>query len=105
MFLVTRWESKAFTKEMKTKTLHFYRVSLTELEALPEVWLHHMHICDVGEAIPEKDDGMKEIAREGRLYPGEGCINFDAILKRIPNIPFAIELPNAFEFVSQRTRQ
>jgi sugar phosphate isomerase/epimerase len=78
-----------------TLYLHFSRVSLTEVEALPEEWLHLMHICDVGEAIPETEDGMKQIAREGRLYPGEGCINFEAILKRIPNIPLSIELPNA----------
>ena len=78
-----------------TLYLHFSRVGLDEVEALPKEWLHFMHICDVGEEIPETEDGMKRIAREGRLYPGEGCLDFQAILQRIPNIPFSIELPNA----------
>jgi sugar phosphate isomerase/epimerase len=78
-----------------TLYLHYSRVGLDELEKLPRKWLHFMHICDVDEPIPETVDGMKAVAREGRLYPGEGCIDFGAIMKIMPNIPLSIELPNS----------
>ncbi len=78
-----------------TLYLHFSRVKMDELANLPKEWLHFMHICDTGEEIPRTEDGMKSIAREGRLYPGDGCIDFRAILKTIPDIPLSIELPNA----------
>lgn len=35
------------------------------------------------------------IAREERLYLGEGCVDFAAIFARLPNTPLSIELPNA----------
>ena len=79
-----------------TLYIYFSRISFDELEDLPKEWLHFMHICDVAHGIPETEKRMKQIAREERLYPGEGCIDFYQILKRIPpNIPFSIELPNA----------
>lgn len=81
---------------LDTLYFHFSRVGLDELEALPKEWFHFMHICDTGEEIPKTEAGMKHIARDERLYIGEGCIAFQAILKRIPGtIPFSIELPNA----------
>lgn len=78
-----------------TLYLHFSRVKMDELKKLPKEWLHLMHICDTVEEIPQTEDGMKSIAREGRLYPGDGCIDFREILETIPNVPFSIELPNA----------
>ena len=38
---------------------------------------------------------MKYVAREGRLFVGEGGIDVPAILERMPRVPYSIELPNA----------
>lgn len=37
---------------------------------------------------------MLHVARDERLYFGEGCIDFSAILGRLPPMPYSIELPN-----------
>ena len=74
---------------------HFSKVGLEELATIPRQWLHFMHICDTVPAIPETRDGMIRIARDDRLYVGEGCIDFAAIMERVPSIPLSIELPNA----------
>jgi len=78
-----------------TLYIHLSRVNLDELSALPPEWFHFMHLCDTPGEIPAAREGMIQIARAGRLYVGEGCIDFGAILDRLPPIPFSIELPNA----------
>jgi sugar phosphate isomerase/epimerase len=80
---------------LDTLYIHFSRVSLDELSALPRDWFHFMHICDTSEEIPTNREDMIHIVRDGRLYVGEGCIDFQAIFERLPAIPFSIELPNA----------
>ena len=78
-----------------TLYIHFSKVPLEELEELPSQWFHFMHICDTGSEIPSTREGMIHIARDNRLYVGEGCIDFAAIIDRLPPIPLSIELPNA----------
>jgi sugar phosphate isomerase/epimerase len=78
-----------------TLYLYFSQVELAELEALAPQWLHFVHICDTRAGIPASREGMVHVARDERLYIGEGCIDFAAIFERLPNIPFSIELPNA----------
>lgn len=78
-----------------TLYFHLSRVGLGELEALPSEWLHFLHVCDTIRDIPATREGMVHIARDERLYLGEGCIDFSAIFDRLPDIPFSIELPNA----------
>ena len=78
-----------------TLYLHFSGVDLDELAALPREWLHFMHINDTSKKIPTTRDGLIHVARDERLYIGEGSIDFAAIFERIPDIPFSIELPNA----------
>lgn len=73
---------------------HFARVRLHELDALPRRWFHFMHLCDVGGEIPTTRAGMVHVARDERLYVGEGCIDLAALADRLPPIPFSIELPN-----------
>ena len=53
-----------------------------------------MHICDAADVCYTKDD-MIHVARDARLYPGEGSIDFSAINYMFPDLPLAIELPNA----------
>jgi sugar phosphate isomerase/epimerase len=78
-----------------TLYLHFSSVALGELEALPPEWFHFLHICDTKKDIPATREGLVHIARDERLYLGEGCIDFAAIFDRLPDIPFSLELPNA----------
>jgi sugar phosphate isomerase/epimerase len=77
-----------------TLYFHFSNIGLDELTALPPDWFHLIHICDTAEEIPTTRDGMIRIARDERLYIGEGCIDFAAIFDRVPGVPFSIELPS-----------
>lgn len=77
-----------------TLYFHYSRTRLDELELLPREWFNFMHICDTSKEIPATRDGMVHVARDERLYFGEGCIDFTAILERLPPMPYSIELPN-----------
>jgi sugar phosphate isomerase/epimerase len=78
-------------------TLHFHcsRVRLDELDAVPAEWFQFMHLCDGPKEIPATKEGLIHTAREERLYPGEGGIQIAAILNRLPDMTYSIELPNA----------
>lgn len=78
-------------------TLHFHRsrVSINELETVPQKWFHYVHICDAPKDIPTTTEGLIHTAREERLYLGEGGIDVASILNRMPNIPYSIEIPHA----------
>jgi len=78
-----------------TLYFHFAGVGLDQLAALPPDWFHFLHISDTVAEIPTTREAMIHIARGERLYVGEGCIDFAAILDRLPGVPFSIELPNA----------
>lgn len=80
---------------LDTLYIHFAGISLDELSALPREWINFLHICDTGEEIPANREDMVQIIRDGRLYLGEGCIDFRAIFDRLPFVPYSIELPNA----------
>jgi sugar phosphate isomerase/epimerase len=78
-----------------TLYVNYSQVKLEELDALPREWFHMAHLCDAPAGIPQTVDAMKQIAREGRLYVGEGVINIAEIFDHMPQIPYSIELPNA----------
>ena len=73
---------------------HFSNVSAAELQRLPSEWFNFLHICDTASTIPTDKEGMIHIARDDRLYIGEGGIDFAALLANLPPIPYSIELPN-----------
>jgi len=77
-------------------TLHFQRsrVALEELDALPDEIFHFAHICDAGKEIPAAHEDLIYTAREARLDPGQGEIDVAAILARLPNVPYSLEIPN-----------
>jgi sugar phosphate isomerase/epimerase len=77
--------------------LHFNRsrVGLDELDAVPRNWFAFVHLCDAPKDIPTTEEGLIHAGRADRLYVGEGGIDIVAILNRLPEIPYAIELPNA----------
>ncbi len=78
-----------------TLYIHYSKVAVEELQALPSEWLNFMHICDVSREIPDSKEGMISVARDGRLYIGEGCIDFAALFGCLPSMPLSIELPNS----------
>lgn len=73
---------------------HMSRTKIEDLKKVPSKYFKFMHICDVGYGIPDTRDGMVGIARDARLYPGEGCIDFKSIIEALPNVNYSIELPN-----------
>lgn len=77
-----------------TLYIHFSRVQLDELDDLPRKWFHLAHICDAPKEIPTTREGLVHVARDARLYLGEGYIDVASILDRMPQIPYSIELPN-----------
>jgi sugar phosphate isomerase/epimerase len=76
--------------------LHFNRsrVKLEELDALPRQWFHFAHVSDAPKEIPSTNEGLIHTGREERLYPGEGSIDIAAILNRLPEVPYSLEIPN-----------
>ena len=77
-------------------TLHFNRsrVRLEELDAIPPAWFHMIHFCDAPAEIPSKKEELIYTARQARLDPGEGGIDLAAIVNRIPEVPYSLEIPN-----------
>jgi len=74
---------------------HYSGVSLDEIKKLPHEWINFLHICDTVCDIPADPEGMRHVARDERLYCGEGCIDFHALLDAVPMVPCSIELPHA----------
>lgn len=77
-----------------TLYVHLSRISLDEIAAIPREWIHFIHVCDTKADVPGTRDELIRIARDERLYPGEGCIDFAGIDAAIPDVIYAIELPN-----------
>ena len=77
-----------------TLYLHLSRVDIGELLHVPPEFLHFLHISDCLPGIADTREGMIQLARDARLYPGEGWIDFTGIIERIPPVDYSIELPN-----------
>jgi sugar phosphate isomerase/epimerase len=79
-------------------TLHFARSGcrLHELEAIPSSRFHYIQLADAAGPPPDTKEGLIFTAREDRLLPGEGDIDLEGILARLPaDIPIAVEIPNS----------
>ncbi|TRD16244.1 sugar phosphate isomerase/epimerase family protein [Palleronia caenipelagi] len=77
-----------------TLYLHLSRVDLGELLHVPADLIHFLHISDCLPGIADTRAGMIQLARDARLYPGEGWIDFTGIIERLPPVDYCIELPN-----------
>jgi sugar phosphate isomerase/epimerase len=77
-----------------TLYLHLSRVDIGELLHVPSELLHFLHISDCLPGIADTRAGMIQLARDARLYPGEGWIDFTGIIERMPPVDYSIELPN-----------
>jgi len=74
---------------------HFSGCTPADLASLPPRWVHFIHLCDTGRTVPTTKQGQIQIARENRLYVGDGCIDLAALVDALPDVPLSIELPNA----------
>lgn len=76
--------------------LHFTRsrVALEELDSVPREWFHFAHLCDAPAEIPTTDEELIHTARDARLHPGEGGLDIAGILRRMPAVPYSIEIPH-----------
>ena len=78
-------------------TLHLDRSdgSATDVAMVPREWLTYAQLCDASASRPAPDD-VQAIIHEavyGRLLPGEGALDLDAVLDALPvGLPLSIEL-------------
>lgn len=77
-----------------TLYMHFNKTPLLALERVPPEWINFLHICDAEDLAYTRED-MIRTARDARLYPGEGAIDFWAVNYLFPDLPLSIELPHA----------
>lgn len=77
-----------------TLYLHLSRVDIGELLHIDDRFINFIHISDCLPGIADTREGMIQLARDARLYPGEGWIDFDGIIERLPIVDYSIELPN-----------
>ena len=77
-----------------TLYLHLSRVATEDIGQFPGHWFPYIQVSDVLPGIPDTCQGMVSIARDSRLYPGEGCIDFPSVIAALPPVNYSIELPN-----------
>lgn len=52
----------------------------------------YLQLCDIAGPIPIMDEILRE-ARSARLFPGEGDIDLEQLVQRLPNIAISLEVP------------
>jgi sugar phosphate isomerase/epimerase len=78
--------------------VHFFRADdrLDELARLSPEHLHYMQLCD---ARPERPADTAELIRQARgdrLFPGEGGLDLQGLLRALPpDLPVSLEVPVA----------
>jgi sugar phosphate isomerase/epimerase len=75
---------------------HFDRSGsrLEDLAALPPPWLPYAQLCDVPAKQPADMTGIIAEARSERLFPGEGEVDLEGLLRALPpGIPLSLEVP------------
>jgi sugar phosphate isomerase/epimerase len=78
-------------------TLHFHlsRCSLRDLMDVPPSWVSYVHVSDGRAPFPATYDELRRVAREERLFPGEGDVDVHGILQALPaGITYAVEVAN-----------
>lgn len=73
---------------------HFTGGRVQDLAFVPREWVNFLHVCDTSYVAYEKA-AMVHIARDARLYPGEGAIAFAPFAAAFPDAAISLELPNA----------
>jgi sugar phosphate isomerase/epimerase len=77
-------------------TLYIANYNQAELDVLPRGLFNFIHLADGPNPLPTLGTPeMFTVVREGRLYAGDGGMDIAGVLRRLPEVPIAIELPNA----------
>jgi len=75
--------------------IHFYRAD-NRLDELKNVPMRYLQLCD---AHPGRPADMQEIIRQARgdrLFPGEGALDLESLLRALPaDLPVSLEVPHA----------
>lgn len=77
--------------------LHFHRAGsqLEEIRTLPASCINIFQLCDAPAAFDPRPAAMQQLARNGRLMPGEGELDLSSMLSAIPDkVTVSIEVPN-----------
>ncbi len=77
--------------------LHWDRSGDTpaDISAIPTSRLHYAQVCDGPKPYDPSEADMIRIAREARLFPGDGGIDLKAMLQALPaRLPISVEIPN-----------
>jgi sugar phosphate isomerase/epimerase len=78
-------------------TLHFDRCgsTLDDISAIPADKINYVQLCDALADYDKSDEGLIYVARQARLIPGRGDIDFAPIMKRLPkDVPISVEIPD-----------
>src|SRR5262249_13341947 len=62
---------------------------------LPGSWFRFMQLCDAPMESPTSLDGLIFAARADRKFVGEGGLDLASVIRRLPLIPFSLEIPNS----------
>jgi sugar phosphate isomerase/epimerase len=100
-------ESRCDNAGILVDTLHFDRchADLATLGALPRDWFRFVQISDAPAKYSTERDELVRIGRGARLYLGEGGIDVAAILRRLPEVPLSIEIPNTTKLAALGAEQ
>jgi sugar phosphate isomerase/epimerase len=77
-------------------TLHFARSgsSVDLLLDLPAQMFNFVQLCDAQPMTSDSYEELIRVARSDRAAPGEGIIALGPILDALPELPYALEVPN-----------
>jgi sugar phosphate isomerase/epimerase len=77
-------------------TLHFARShsSVDSLSGLPGELINFVQLCDAQPMKSDSSDELIRVARSDREPAGEGVIELAPILDALPEVPYALEVPN-----------
>lgn len=78
-------------------SLHFDRSAsaLEDIDLIPRDKMNYIQLCDGPAKYDTSDAGLIWLARNARLFPGRGNIDFKAILERMPaEIAISVEVPD-----------
>jgi sugar phosphate isomerase/epimerase len=78
-------------------TLHFFRSSSTlkQLKQIPSDWINFVQLCDATNPAPQTTEAMIDVARAGRLFPGDGDLDLRPLVEAMPVRPYSLEIPNS----------
>lgn len=75
---------------------HFHHSGgkLEDLNQVPREWIHCVHLCDTHAEMPASKEELTWFIRHERLYAGEGVIHLSGIVRRLPEVPYSLEIPH-----------